>query len=87
VTPIVRAGQLFLPLYAPWRQEFEEHLVAFPFAQHDDAADALSQALNYAKHRDHEEIPDEQPAEGTRAWANQMLEELQRRDREEAEGW
>jgi predicted phage terminase large subunit-like protein len=87
VTPIVRAGQFFIPYYAPWRLELEEHLVGFPFAAHDDAADCISQALNHAKHREYPALSDEAPVEGTKAWQAAQLERLQRRDAEETAGW
>lgn len=45
VSSMVEAGQLFLPNQAPWLEEFENELLAFPNARFDDQVDALSQLL------------------------------------------
>lgn len=45
VSSIVEAGQLFLPTQAPWLDDFENELLAFPSARFDDQVDALSQLL------------------------------------------
>ena len=41
------AGQVFLPVSAPWLAVFEAELFAFPGAKHDDQIDSVSQALGH----------------------------------------
>jgi predicted phage terminase large subunit-like protein len=41
----IENGKLWLPKEAPWLDDFEAELFAFPNAPHDDQVDALSQAL------------------------------------------
>ena len=40
------AGQVYLPVHAPWLAELEEELLSFPHGRHDDQVDSISQALN-----------------------------------------
>jgi predicted phage terminase large subunit-like protein len=47
VSAMIEAGQLFLPLDAPWLAEFKNELLAFPSSRHDDQVDALSQLLTW----------------------------------------
>jgi predicted phage terminase large subunit-like protein len=39
------AGQIYLPVSAPWLAVFEAELFAFPGSKHDDQVDSVSQAL------------------------------------------
>lgn len=41
-----QAGQVYLPVQAPWLAELEEELLSFPQGRHDDQVDSISQALN-----------------------------------------
>jgi predicted phage terminase large subunit-like protein len=41
------AGQVWLPVRAPWLAAFEAELFAFPGSKHDDQVDSVSQALGY----------------------------------------
>jgi predicted phage terminase large subunit-like protein len=41
------SGQVFLPRSAPWLEDFEKELFAFPESDHDDQVDSISQALGY----------------------------------------
>ena len=41
------AGQVVLPMRAPWLATFEAELFAFPGSKHDDQIDSVSQALGY----------------------------------------
>jgi predicted phage terminase large subunit-like protein len=41
------AGQVVLPVRAPWLATFEAELFAFPGSKHDDQIDSVSQALGY----------------------------------------
>lgn len=52
VTPLIEAGRLFLPLQAGWLAEFEQELLSFPDAPHDDQVDALSQYLSWIRERE-----------------------------------
>ena len=47
VSPLWEAGQVWLPhpTQAPWVDDFIEELTAFPHGVHDDAVDAMTQAL------------------------------------------
>jgi predicted phage terminase large subunit-like protein len=48
-TPIVEAGNVYLPLRADWGvDEFIEEHAAFPSGAHDDQVDATSQYLNHS---------------------------------------
>ena len=41
------SGQIFFPHSAPWLEQLEEELCAFPAGHHDDQVDSISQALSY----------------------------------------
>ena len=41
------SGQIFFPHSAPWLEQLEEELCAFPAGRHDDQVDSISQALAY----------------------------------------
>lgn len=43
----IEAGELLLPVEAPWLAEFQREVLAFPSGRHDDQVDALSQLLNW----------------------------------------
>jgi predicted phage terminase large subunit-like protein len=45
VSPEVEAGNVFIPLGAPWVSDYVEEHAAFPNAAHDDQVDQTSQAL------------------------------------------
>jgi predicted phage terminase large subunit-like protein len=47
----IEAGQLFLPVKAPWLEDFKTELLAFPAGRHDDMVDALSQFLGWTTRR------------------------------------
>jgi predicted phage terminase large subunit-like protein len=51
VSPMIQAGEVFLPSRAIWLPDYEKELVAFPHGKHDDQVDATSQYLDYAKNR------------------------------------
>jgi predicted phage terminase large subunit-like protein len=46
-TAKVEAGHVFLPRAAPWLEEFQKEVMAFPRGRADDQVDALSQGLAY----------------------------------------
>lgn len=46
VTPLIEAGNVWLPKHAPWVGDLVTESSAFPNAKHDDQVDALTQALN-----------------------------------------
>jgi predicted phage terminase large subunit-like protein len=52
VTPMMEAGKLALPEFAPWLAAFEAEFFAFPDGAHDDQVDAVSQYLNWVRARD-----------------------------------
>jgi predicted phage terminase large subunit-like protein len=51
VTPLWAGKNVFIPEneYATWVSDFEEEIVTFPAAPHDDQVDAMTQALRYLK--------------------------------------
>jgi predicted phage terminase large subunit-like protein len=51
VTPMIEAGKVFLPESAPWLENYLDELSSFPAAQHDDAVDSTTQALNWMRSR------------------------------------
>ena len=44
----IEAGRVLLPAEAPWLDAFQEELLRFPQARHDDQVDSLSQFLAWA---------------------------------------
>lgn len=51
VSTEIEGGNVYLPEYANWLEVFEQQVKLFPNARHDDAVDALSQFLGWAKNR------------------------------------
>ena len=49
VTPLIEAGKVLLPEYAPWLFDYIEELSAFPNAEHDDQVDSTTQALSFMR--------------------------------------
>ncbi len=45
VSPDVEAGNVFIPLYAPWVHDYIEEMCSFPKAANDDQVDQTTQAL------------------------------------------
>ena len=41
------SGQVFFPRSAPWLEDLEAELFAFPGSRHDDQVDSISQALGH----------------------------------------
>lgn len=52
ISPLIEAGKVRLPASAAWLSAFEQELLAFPHAPHDDQVDALSQFLDWARRLD-----------------------------------
>ena len=48
-TPTIEAGQVHLPLRAPWLDTFKREVLSFPASKNDDQVDAFSQLLNYLR--------------------------------------
>ena len=57
VTPMMEAGLVLLPEYAPWLAAFEAELFGFPTVAHDDQVDAFSQYLNWVRARENVQHP------------------------------
>ena len=73
VTPLVQAGQVFLPSpeLLPGADELIEEAAAFPHGAHDDRVDAMSQALNRLILQPLlDEVTDEPPPRPAPAWAS-----------------
>lgn len=49
VSPMLEAGMVLLPEFAPWLAAFECQLMEFPGGAHDDMVDAFSQYLNWRR--------------------------------------
>lgn len=49
VSAMIEAGRLLLPEEAPWLAAFEDELLRFPNATHDDQVDALTQYLDWLR--------------------------------------
>lgn len=50
-TSKIEAGQVFLPIEAPWLSAFMHEMLAFPAGRHDDQVDSVSQFLNWIGNR------------------------------------
>ena len=74
------AGQVHLPVQAPWLGDYVSELLAFPNGRHDDQVDATSYALHYLTDRTSRLQP---PARRSRASMQPDME--RRRRRNEAE--
>lgn len=48
---MIEAGDLLLPVEAPWLVNFKMELLGFPSTRHDDQVDALSQLMNWIDQR------------------------------------
>lgn len=46
ILPILEAGRVFLPGYAPWVKEFRQECSQFPSSKHDDQVDALAMLVD-----------------------------------------
>ena len=46
-TPKFESGRVLLPRTAPWLEEYERELLAFPGTKYDDQVDSTAQALDY----------------------------------------
>jgi predicted phage terminase large subunit-like protein len=51
VTPLIEAGRVFVPEFAPWLADYIDEMAAFPTGNYDDAVDSTTQALNYFRER------------------------------------
>ncbi len=50
----IEAGQVFLPEQAPWLEDFQNEVLAFPHGAHDDQVDSMSQFLAWVTNRTNE---------------------------------
>lgn len=51
IVPVVEAGNVFLPSYAPWLDAFLNEFTLFPAAKNDDICDSVAQCINYMNQR------------------------------------
>ena len=51
IVPIVEAGNVYLPSYAPWLDTFLNEFNLFPAAKNDDICDSVAQCINYMNQR------------------------------------
>lgn len=47
ISAAIESGHVYLPIGAPWVNDFVDQCSAFPNAAHDDMVDSMSQALSY----------------------------------------
>lgn len=45
----VECGEVFIPVAAPWLNDFRDEILAFPYGRNDDQIDAFSQAMDWLK--------------------------------------
>ena len=48
VSTIIEAGQVYVPMHAPWLEDYLYELMMFPAGRYDDQVDSTSQALSNA---------------------------------------
>jgi predicted phage terminase large subunit-like protein len=53
----IEAGQVYLPVSAPWLGDFLTELLSFPNGRHDDQVDSVSQFLRWLQNAYAQEIP------------------------------
>ena len=58
VTPLIEAGNVYIPESATWLANFEDELLNFPAGAHDDQVDSMTQALNFARQHTVSTIPE-----------------------------
>ena len=58
ITGIVEGGNVYLPRYADFTQEFIEEFASFPSGAHDDMVDACTQFINFFKFRQADYVED-----------------------------
>ena len=51
IVPVVEAGNVYLPVSAPWLDAFISEFSLFPASKNDDQVDALTMAINYCLQR------------------------------------
>jgi predicted phage terminase large subunit-like protein len=44
---VIEAGDVWLPVRAPWLESFRSEVLAFPHGKYDDQVDSMSQALRH----------------------------------------
>ena len=58
ITPLIEAGNVYIPESATWLANFEDELLNFPAGAHDDQVDSMTQALNFARQHTVSTIPE-----------------------------
>ena len=48
---MIEQGRVFLPVAAPWLDDFKIELIQFPTGRHDDQIDSMSQFLGREEHK------------------------------------
>jgi predicted phage terminase large subunit-like protein len=49
LTPLFASGRVYVPIDAPWANDFIDEHTAFPASKHDDQVDSTSQALEFMR--------------------------------------
>jgi hypothetical protein len=63
VSPMIQAGQVYLPKGLGWADELRGEAGAFPLGAHDDMLDAMSQGLAWLYPAAALHVPDKKPDE------------------------
>jgi len=66
ITPHVQSGYVWVPKRKAWCDEFITEVCSFPYAEHDDYVDTMTQAVQYLRDNWAIEHPDDQKAEPQR---------------------
>jgi predicted phage terminase large subunit-like protein len=63
VSPLIEAGQVWLPKGRKWGEELVGEASSFPAAEHDDMCDAMSQGLSWMMAAAYMHVPEPKPDE------------------------
>jgi predicted phage terminase large subunit-like protein len=58
-SPLIEAGQVWIPNNKKWSEDLLEEMLRFPNAAHDDQVDAMTMAIHYMKESWHLEHPED----------------------------
>ena len=76
VSPAIESGHVYLPQFAPWKEDFLDQWARFPAGAHDDMVDSSSQALSYLLNGSGELLATEEDPEAEAARKREALSSL-----------
>lgn len=77
VTPFIEGGNVYLPKYAAFKDDFVSECSAFPNGEHDDQVDQMSQAITYLFKKP--EIKEKEEKSAMQVHREKMLRQTRRR--------